>query len=196
MEHPPSDIHRLFAELREMPEVAEQTLPAPSADVLAWMPYHPDITLWRKVLRNADMSIPWVADDIQLFGHPASLRANQAGYAVDKAGQPLAGWQDDWLVLGHVLNDPIIGRLALGHIEVLFARHGEGCWRPRVLAARLDGLGAALHAWGDLFLRQRARDVYDDTEALRPEFVQALHERIAGVLPPEQADVFMDMVTG
>lgn len=195
MEPRTTDIHQIFSDLRAMPDVAEQKLPEPSAEALAWMPYHPDLNLWRKALRTADLSIPWVAEDIYLFSHPASLRAAQIGYAVDADGKPLAGWPDDWIVLGHALGDPIIGRLALAHIEVLFARHGEGSWQPQVLAPRLEHLAAALHAWGDLFLRQYHQDVYDDTYALRPEFVEALRARIHAVLPPAQANVFMEMVT-
>ncbi|WP_144630614.1 hypothetical protein [Bordetella genomosp. 13] len=196
MEPRTTDIHQLFADLRGMPDVAEETLPAPSAEALAWMPYHPDLTLWRKALRDADMSIPWVAEDLYLFSHPTSLQAAQIGYAMDADGRPLEGWPDDWIVLGHALGDPIIGRLALAHIEVMFARHGAGSWQPQVLAARMEDLAAALHAWGDLFLRQHGQDVYDDTYALRPGFVQALQARIREVLPQEQADVFMQMVEG
>lgn len=196
MELRKTDIHQIFSDLRSMPDVAEQSLPEPSAAALAWMPYHPDLTLWRKALRNADLSIPWVAEDIHLYSHPASLQALQIGYAVDADGKPLAGWQDDWIVLGQAQGDPIIGRLALAHIEVLFARHGQGRWQPQVLASRLEDFAAALQAWGDLFLRQHAQDVHDDTCALRPAFVEAVRARIQALLPPAQANVFMQMITG
>jgi len=176
-----------------MPGVTGGDAQGPGA---AGFPANRALSEWLAALAGSDLVIPWVAEDLRLYGNAASLDAGQVGYRVDAAGSRLPGWQDDWLVLGQLSGDPLIARPEGDGCAVLFARHGAGAWQPRVVADAPQGLAAALHVWCDLFLRQYARDIYDDTYAVRPAFLDELRRQVGQVLPAAQADVFLDMVDG
>ena len=89
----------------------------------------------------------------------------QAGYRWNGVtNEPIADWNDDWLVVGDQGGDPLIFSRATG--EILFAEHGAGRWEPKPLfpdltamAACLGMLGEIVVAAGDGFTDDRDRIV-------------------------------------
>ncbi|MBN3839914.1 hypothetical protein [Burkholderia sp. Ac-20349] len=152
-----------------------------------------DIAAWFNALDNVDLSIPWTADNLELYGNPASLVIGQTGYRVDASGRRLSGWHDDWIVLGQMGGDPVI---VVPEGDVLFDRHGAGAWTPLRVAPSLTHFAHALWIWCDLYVGKHARDIFDDTDEIRPAFVAEVRSRISDALPDAEAAVFMEMVDG
>ncbi|VWB80738.1 hypothetical protein BLA13014_03712 [Burkholderia aenigmatica] len=152
-----------------------------------------EIAAWFNALDNVDLSIPWTADNLLLYGNPASLAIGQTGYRVDASGRRLSGWHDDWIVLGQMGGDPVI---VVPEGDVLFDRHGAGAWTPLRVAPSLTHFAHALWIWCDLYVGKHARDIFDDTDEIRPAFVAEVRSRISDALPDAEAAVFMERVDG
>jgi hypothetical protein len=65
------------------------------------------------------------------------LPGAQVGYAVDPAGESLAGegdgdWRAEWLVVGYedLNGDPLFADTSVDDWPVYTAAHGEGAWEP------------------------------------------------------------------
>ncbi|WP_174939768.1 hypothetical protein [Burkholderia lata] len=148
---------------------------------------------WFHALDDADLSIPWTADNVVLYGNSASLAIGQTGYRVDASGRRLSGWHDDWVVLGQMGGDPVI---VVPDGDVLFDRHGAGTWTPLRIAPSVTHFARALWIWCDLYLGKHSRDIFDDTDEIRPAFLEEIQSRIGEALPHAEAAVFMEMVGG
>ncbi|NTY35593.1 hypothetical protein [Burkholderia diffusa] len=148
---------------------------------------------WFNALDNVDLSIPWAADDLLLYGNQASLTIGQTGYRVDVSGRRLSGWNDDWIVLGQMGGDPVI---VVPDGDVLFDRHGAGAWTPLRIAPSITHFAHALWIWCDLYVRKHLRDIFDDTYEIRPAFLEEIQSRIGEALPDAEAAVFMEMIGG
>ncbi|POM19902.1 Uncharacterised protein [Burkholderia cepacia] len=152
-----------------------------------------EIAAWFSALDDVDLSIPWTADDLLLYGNQASLARGQAGYRVDASGRRLSGWHDDWIVLGQMGGDPVI---VVPGGDVLFDRHGAGFWAPSRVASSLTHFAHALCIWCELYVGRYSRDIFDDTYEIRPAFLAEVRARIGEALPDAEAAVFMEMVGG
>lgn len=152
-----------------------------------------EIAEWFNALDGVDLSIPWTADDLLLYGNAASLATGQTGYRVDASGRRLLGWHDDWVALGQMGGDPVI---VVPGGDVLFDRHGAGSWTPLRLAPSLAHFARALCIWCELYIRKYSRDIVDETYEIRPAFLAEVRSRIGEVLPDVEALVFMEMVCG
>jgi hypothetical protein len=80
------------------------------------------------------------------------LQAAQLGYSRSSDGQDLTAnepgaWQPSWVVIGHEdeCGDPIFVDTADVGWPVFTAAHGEGYWRPRMIAQSLGQFSEALH---------------------------------------------------
>ncbi|MBU9469215.1 hypothetical protein [Burkholderia multivorans] len=155
-----------------------------------------EVATWILALQGADLTIPWSAEELHLYGSQATLEAGQIGYRVDALGGRLSSWKEEWLVLGQVSGDPIIGEFNQKDCNIIFARHGSGSWRANHLSNDITSFAEVLHIWCDLFVAKYARNVYDDTLALRPDFLAELRHRVSQKLSNAQTDVFMSMVDG
>ena len=77
----------------------------------------------------------------------ARLWPFQAGYRWNGlTGEPIADWQDDWLVVADQGGDPFI--LSRGSGIVLHDEHGRGIWQPREMFPDLDTMAACLARLG------------------------------------------------
>ncbi|OXJ40375.1 hypothetical protein CFB82_02395 [Burkholderia sp. HI2714] len=148
---------------------------------------------WFNALDNVDLSIPWTADDLLLYGNQASLTIGQTGYRVDASGRRLSGWHDDWIVLGQMGGDPVI---VVPNGDVLFDRHGAGAWTPLRVAPSVTHFAHVLWIWCDLYVGKYSRDIFDDTFEIRPAFLEEIQSRIGEALPDADAAVFMKMIEG
>ncbi|MBU9614225.1 hypothetical protein KTE96_21035 [Burkholderia multivorans] len=155
-----------------------------------------EVATWISALQGADLTIPWSAEELHLYGSQATLEARQIGYRVDASGGRLSAWKDEWLVLGQISGDPIIGEFNKKDCTILFVRHGSGSWRANHVSNDITTFADVLHIWCDLFITKYAKDVYDDTLALRPDFLAELRQRVSQKLSNTQTDVFMSMVDG
>jgi hypothetical protein len=80
------------------------------------------------------------------FIQPGDLDEGQIGYSVDPDGNSLTAsnegsWQEEWLVIAtDELGDPIFLDINSPALTVLSAPHGEGVWKPFMIARTLDNL--------------------------------------------------------
>ena len=76
------------------------------------------------------------------------LHEFQLGYSQSPDSRSLTGaegeWKEEWIAIGHEssMGDPIV--LDVETMRVMTAAHGEGEWTPELIAASLEGFGAAL----------------------------------------------------
>jgi len=155
-----------------------------------------EVKSWLSALHGSDLQIPWSAEALSLYGSETSLGNGQIGYRTDMAGRPLPNWSDDWIVIGEISGDPIIGQMGQNCCAILFARHGAGSWQANLISDDMLTFAETLHIWCDLFVRRYAQDVYDDTLAVQPGFLAELRQRIGNILSNAGTDVFMSMVDG
>ena len=82
----------------------------------------------------------------------SGLKKLQVGYSTDPRGVPLSGeaegdWKSYWLVIGEddTSGDPLFIDTSQGGFPVYTAFHGQGSWKPTLIAASLEGFGRALN---------------------------------------------------
>ncbi|MEK6347267.1 MAG: hypothetical protein V4764_07290 [Burkholderia sp.] len=155
-----------------------------------------EIGAWRAALGATALAIPWTAEDLYLYGTGHDFDDVQAGYRVDRSGARFPGWPDDWFVIGTLFGDAVIGQAIDGQCAVSFARHGAGCWKADRVANEPAAFAEALRIWCELYVVKYERDVYDDTDALRPAFLLELRQRVGAVLSAQGLEVWMEMVNG
>ncbi|TKC89207.1 hypothetical protein FAZ69_09565 [Trinickia terrae] len=190
------DVDSIFDEIRQMLGVCSSSTGSVIATVAAGLPANQEISKWLAALKGCDLLIPWSAEELRLHGSKESLNDGQIGYRLDRAGRRLPDWPDEWLVLGAISGDPIIGEVSENGCAILFARHGAGKWQAKVASSSMEPFATVLLTWCDLFVQQYSKDIYDDTFAIRPDFLAELRQRIDQTLPVAEADVFMSMVDG
>ncbi|MBN3723657.1 hypothetical protein [Burkholderia sp. Ac-20379] len=155
-----------------------------------------EIGAWRAALGATDLAIPWTAEDLYLYGTGSGFDDVQTGYRVDRSGARFPGWPEDWFVIGTLFGDAVIGQAIDGRCAVSFARHGAGYWKADRVANEPAAFAEALRIWCELYVAKYGRDVYDETDALRPDFLLELRQRVSAVLPADGLETWMDMVNG
>jgi hypothetical protein len=82
---------------------------------------------------------------------PEDLPQAQLGYSVSPGGESLTGeedgdWHSTWLVIAEndESGDPLFVDIALPAMPVYTARHGEGSWKPSLVAESFASFVAAL----------------------------------------------------
>ncbi|CAB3770805.1 hypothetical protein [Burkholderia paludis] len=192
---PIRDLKQCVVEIRDMVD-AHAGIGAREPDHATLTGRHavgPAMTAWFAALDGVDLSIPWLADDLVLYGNEANLTIGQTGYRVDASGRRLSGWCDDWIALGQMGGDPVI---VVPEGEVLFDRHGAGSWAPLRVAPSLVHFAHALCIWCELFVGKYSRDIFDDTYEIRPAFLAEIRSRMGEALPDADVPVFMEMIDG
>lgn len=149
---------------------------------------------WIASLQGADLSIPWSAEDLTLYGTPQSITQVQTGYGVDAQGKSLPGWHPSWFVIGQLSGDPIIAKVDGPNCSVLFARHGAGTWAPQDLASTPSQFAQSIKTWCDLFVVEFGKKIYNDDFSVRADFLEQLRQSLDPVLSEPQKDTFMRMV--
>jgi len=155
-----------------------------------------EVANWLSALQGSDLQIPWSAEELRLYGSETSLENGQVGYSIDTAGRHLLNWSNNWIVIGEISGDPIIGQISQNSCAILFARHGSGSWQANLISDDVLTFAEALLIWCDLFVRRYSKNVYDDTLAVQPGFLSELRQRISKTLSDAGTDVFMSMVDG
>lgn len=153
-----------------------------------------EVATWLSALRGSDLQIPWSAEELRLYGNKASLEEGQIGSRIDKAGKCLPSWPHNWVVLGEISGDPIIGRVEGDCCAVLFARHGSGSWQANLVSEDTAKFATVLRIWCDLFITRYSKNIYDGTRAVRSDFLTELRQRANQSLSDAETDVFMSMV--
>jgi hypothetical protein len=98
----------------------------------------------------------------------AKLWEFQAGYRWDGlTGEPVADWQDDWLVVADQGGDPFILSRSSG--EVLHDEHGRGEWEPGQLFPDLTTMAACLGLLGAV-VAKAGKEFTDDQFRIRPKW--------------------------
>jgi len=84
---------------------------------------------------------------IKLFS-AGELEDGQLGYSVAPDGNSLCSgergaWQPNWVVIGYEtgLGDPLFLDIDLASLPVLTAMHGEGAWKPVLVATSIEAFG-------------------------------------------------------
>jgi hypothetical protein len=140
--------------------------PQPPDDWTGIFPLPPSVERFFQQVGPADITI-------EDYGNPfflprlAALWEFQAGYRWNGlTGQPIEGWDDDWLVVADQGGDPFILSRASG--SVLHAVHGSGVWAPAVMFADLNTMAACLGHLGAVVVS--AGEAFSDEDCLiRPE---------------------------
>ncbi|WP_322088039.1 hypothetical protein [Burkholderia sp. BCC1999] len=189
-------VDSIFSEIRQILGVDEDSAQQTTTSEILTLPWNNETATWLSALRANDLHIPWSAEELRLFGNKASLENGQIGYRIDSTGRRLPNWPDDWVALGEISGDPIIGRVGADGCVILFARHGSGAWQANPVSNDTKAFAEALRIWCDLFVRRYSKDIYDDTLAVRPDFLAELQQRVNQTLSNTQTDVFMSMVDG
>jgi hypothetical protein len=98
----------------------------------------------------------------------ARLWPHQAGYRWNGlTGEPVADWQDDWLVVADQGGDPFILSQSSG--VVLHDVHGRGVWEPGELFPDLNTMAACLGQLGAV-VASAGQDFTDEDCRIRPEW--------------------------
>ncbi|WP_446904417.1 hypothetical protein [Burkholderia sp. YIM B11467] len=185
-----------FNKIRKILNVDATAVGHATSAVALTLPSNKDVATWLSALRGSDLHIPWSAEELHLYGSEATLEGGQIGYRVDQAGRRLPNWQDDWVVLGEISGDPIIGRVEESSCAVLFARHGAGTWKANLVSDNTAVFAKVLRVWCDLFIGQYSKNIRDNMLAVRPDFLADLRQHINQTLSDAGAEVFMAMVDG
>ena len=110
----------------------------------------------------------------------AKLWKFQAGYRWNGlSGEPIAEWDDDWLVVADQGGDPFILSRSSG--VVLNDVHGMGYWEPRELFSDLNTMAACLAQLGAVVVTAGQRFTDDDC-LIRPEFREEAKAGLARLL--------------
>jgi hypothetical protein len=111
---------------------------------------------------------------IEGYGNPyflprlASLWSFQAGYRWNSlSGEPIEGWDDDWLVVADEGGDPFILSRSSGVVS--YASHGQGEWDPDELFPDLNTMAASLGVLGAI-IQEAGLDFTDDDCQIRSEY--------------------------
>lgn len=118
----------------------------------------------------------------------ADLWQYQAGYrwnAVD--GEPIVGWDDDWLIIADHGADPFI--FSRKNEDVMFDHHGEGEWNPEPLFKSVAQMFVTLSAISEL-----CWETWDRYEEYEPDSESAELKRTVDMLSPfyESTDALVD----
>ncbi|WP_133295622.1 hypothetical protein [Burkholderia reimsis] len=189
-------VDSVFQEIRQILGVDASAVRQTTTPVASMLSLNKEVATWLSALRGADLQIPWSAEGLHLYGNEASLEGGQIGYRIDTTGKRLPSWPDDWVVLGEISGDPIIGMVRESNCAILFARHGSGSWQANLVSDDTTAFAVALRIWCDLFVTRYSKDIYDETLAVRPDFLAELRQRVNQTLSNAQTDVFMSMVDG
>jgi hypothetical protein len=116
------------------------------------------------------------------FFSPEELDEEQVGYSVDPDGKSLitgknGDWQQEWIVIGYdALGDPILADTSMPQCTVLSATHGEGDWKPFIIADSLDNLKAILLLLTNISKNRTDPDELEKTPISKKERQNLLQE--------------------
>lgn len=97
-------------------------------------------------LSSAD--VEYGAGGITLFPE-ANLADGQIGYVVNRDGEPLIGWQSNWIVAGIDTGggDPIIVDIADPGLPIFTAWNGQGTWDLHPISTSIESFAICMNAF-------------------------------------------------
>ncbi|WP_442678744.1 hypothetical protein ACSBM8_14690 [Sphingomonas sp. ASY06-1R] len=178
------DVLAPFGALQAQPEAAWQ----------GDRPLHPSLARFYEEVGPYGKDRPRGPEGIEIptLGNPfwlpplSGLWAFQEGYRWQgRDGEPVAGWNQAWLVVGDQGGDPFILDEESGHI--LHDHHGRGSWAPVHLCDDIFALGFVLGTIGVLH-EEAGDDLYDEDFEIRPEWSGELRARLGHRFEAAEAD--------
>lgn len=144
---------------RQLLSLSGDVRPQPPEDWTGAFPLPPAVEQFYLEVGPADVFIESYGNGFSLPSL-AKLWSRQAGYRWNGlTNEPVADWQDDWLVVADQGGDPFILSRSSG--VVLHDQHGRGVWEPgelfpdlNTMAACLGQLGAIVAAAGEDFTNE------------------------------------------
>lgn len=107
----------------------------------------------------------------------------QAGYRWNGlSGDPIEGWDDDWLVVADQGGDPFIVSRNLGAVQ--FAQHGAGAWEPTAMFPDLNTMAACLGQVGSVVASAGDR-LTDAAGRIRPEYRKLASSEMRELVPAD-----------
>lgn len=138
----------VFREIRKILGVQASAVTQATAAVASISTPYKEIATWTSTLQGTNLRIPWSAEELHLYGGQATLESGQIGYRVDASGGRSSDWKEEWLVLGQISGDPIIGEFDKNACPILFARHGSGSWRANRVSDDITSAGEHIDCRG------------------------------------------------
>ena len=158
--------------------------PQPASDWTGAFPLPSSIERFYGYVGPADITIQSGANPF-FIPSLAGLWPFQAGYRWNGlTGTPLAGWNDDWLVVADEAGDPFIFSRSSGHI--LSARHGTGEWEPVEVFSDIDTMAASLAVLGAVVVAA-GNALVDEEYRIRPEHRSQAESRLVELLGSREA---------
>jgi hypothetical protein len=140
-----------------------------------------------------DCEIPWVVEDLFLFGF-ADIESRQAGYRFDaRSGEPLDDWDTDRHVIADWAANPVVIG-SDGHIA--FAYHGMDQWDFQTIAESFVSFLDLLTAWVRYFVIDGGGRLFDANGDLPDETIAKVTQiatNLEGVRPGEAVKFLLGM---
>ena len=148
---------------------------------------------WYRQAGPSEFEIPWSADWLRLYSVDELLEC-QVGYRWENRvnGKRFQEWKDSWLVIGDCGGDPFIAALDSENTPVYFARHGQGIWKPSLVAPSLGSFLSVVAKWIDV--TSSFENYYDDDGVLKAEFVDEINVCFRSLLPDDCAQTLLEYV--
>jgi hypothetical protein len=144
--------------------------PQLNSDWRGTIPLPSDIATYFQQIGPVDVYVRGYGNSTELPSL-ARLWDYQAGYRWNGiTGNAVIGWDDNWIVVGSEGGDPYIFDVESG--TVLFARHGEGTWRPRKCYPNLPLMVSCLSTLSAI-RRAAGKDFVDEDCFVQPKYREA-----------------------
>lgn len=144
---------------------------------------------WLARVGREDIHVDWSAEFLTIFGY-RSVVGNQKGYG-DQNLSGKSSWNSNWVVVGNIHGDPVIFDLSSAPCRVLFARHGQGRWTPRILAKSIATFESILDVWVNVYYLRFQKDILDGDYEVKASFKEAIAQEMEQILDAEELDTFM-----
>lgn len=152
-----------------------------------------DIPIELKDFLNEQIPLSGPIDiGFELFEFPSAekLVGFQEGYRWHgSTKERLMDWHENWIVFGASHADPLIFNTRTG--EVLFDRHGAGCWNPVVLFPNLDAMNKCFIKISKI-VEDADEDLHDEEFNIRSEYVQDIKNAIINSVGSEQGEKIIE----
>lgn len=126
------------------------------------------------------------------------LQDAQVGYSIDPEGRLLCGesdglWNPNWMVIGSDLGcgDPIFIDTSQSGSPVFTAMHGQGFWRPELIATTLELFSRMLDEYGAMAQYRSGRDGLEEDDLECSEFIEKIKKIDSGTI---NADFWLSML--
>ncbi len=140
--------------------------------------------VWYRYAAPKQVEIPWYTGTLSFFS-PSNLVDMQIGYRWigKKHGPQDEQWDENWVVIGDVLADPIIADVSEPQTPILMDFHGTGEWKPKTVSSSLAEFLLIMTIWVEISVGKYGNRFTQMTE-YDEEFVIRLREDFSEALAP------------